>query len=310
MLQVSKGNVRRVVKPRSPDNVIVSVDFASQELRVLASVTRDKNFLSAYVHPEGEPDKDLHTVTACGVAPVLAKKRPGMFAQLQLDPDGRVNYDWYLSTRKTDSELGKFLEKVRHISKTINFGAAYGAVGQTVSIQAMIPLEDADLAVNGMNATYPGLNIWKAEVSKFAKKWGYVATTYGSRRHCGNILATGNRWQVGRMERQLHNFLIQGQCGDLLKVVLSGAYRSRLFPRMGAYLIAPIYDELLAEVPKVNLHAYLHELADLMEIKMPGIVVPMVADCSFGKTWADQIEVGVRPTREKIEKALALLEST
>lgn len=320
LLQVSKGNVRKCFIPRSSDNVIVSVDFASQELRVLASVTGDKNFLSAYIHPEGEADKDLHTMTGCGIAPALARRYPGdLLAQLQLDENGKVDYEWYLSQLQflSDVEQGKvqaergqvsvakFLKFVRGVSKTVNFGAGYGGTAQTVSIQAMIPLEDAETAVDGMMRTYPGILTWKAKVYAFARKHGYVATTYGSRRHCGNGLNTGANSAKSRWERQLANFLIQGQCGDLLKVVLKGAKKTRLFEETGSFLIAAVYDEILSEVPKANVYEYLHRLADIMEIKMPGIVVPMVADCSFGPSWGTQIEVGVRPTRERIESVLA-----
>ena len=75
-------------------------------------------------------------------------------------------------------------------------------------------------------------------------------------------------------------------------------------------LLAPIYDELLSEVPKVNLHEYLHGLADLMEVVMPGMTLRMKADCSFGDTWGHQIEVGLRPTQETIDAALAKLAMT
>lgn len=305
LLQVSKGDVRRCFIPRKPGNVIVSVDFASQELRVLAAVTQDKNFLSAYIHGPDEKDKDLHTMTGCGVAPVLARKDKGDIAsQLKLDELGKVVYEWYLEQLDKEGSLAKFLKKVRGISKTINFGAGYGATANTVSIQAMIPYEDADLAVNGMAATYPGIAKWKQVLYAFARKTGYVATTYGSRRHVGNALNEGKGYQIGRWERQLANFCIQGQCGDLLKVVLTNCHKTNLFKDTGSYLIAAVYDELLSEVPMENVYEYLHRLADIMEIKMPGIEVPMVADAAVGGNWCDTIELGVRPTRETVEAAI------
>lgn len=317
LLQVSKGDVRRCFIPRKPGNVIVSVDFASQELRVLAAVTQDKNFLSAYIHGPNEKDKDLHTMTACGVAPVLAKRAKGdLVAQLKLDANGKVVYEWYLEQRALlelpkeqvhhgQLSIAKFLEHVRGISKTINFGAGYGATANTVSIQAMIPFEDAALAVDGMAATYPGISKWKQVLYASARKTGFVATTYGSRRHVGNALNEGKGYQIGRWERQLANFCIQGQCGDLLKVVLTNCHKTNLFKDTQSHLIAAVYDELLSEVPMENVYEYLHRLADIMEIKMPGIEVPMVADCSMGLSWGDQVEIGIRPTKEKIEEVLS-----
>ena len=313
LLQVSKGIVRRCFVPRTSDNVIVSVDFASQELRVMAAVTGDANFLSAYINEEGK-DKDLHAMTACGIVPSVIGKYDGITPEdimMSKQPSGvtLVDYGWFKEHQDDDSPIGKMLKSVRGISKTVNFGVGYGAVAQTVSQQAMIPLDISENAVDGFHLAYPGVNKWKEAVYRFAKVHGYVATTYGSRRHCGNGLNTGNRSEVGRWERQLTNFLIQGQCADLLKVVLASAHRTQLFQRYNAYLIAPIYDEVLCEVPKRHLHAFLHELADLMEVKMPGIIVPMVADCSFGGDWYKQEEVGARPTQETIDKALAKVEA-
>jgi hypothetical protein len=45
-----------------------------------------------------------------------------------------------------------------------------------------------------------------------------------------------------------------------------------------------------------------------METEIPGICVPMVADCSIGNNWGEQVELGNRPTREAIAAALESLE--
>ena len=303
-LQVSKGKVRKCVIPKAPGRVIVSIDFGSQELRVMAALSGDANFLSAYINEEGK-DKDLHAMTGCGIVTSVLRNYEGVDPSSLVLSEGLVDYDFFKLHQDDNSPLGSMLKGVRGISKTVNFGVGYGAVGQTVSQQAMIPLEVAEAAVEGFHKAYPGVNKWKAKVFEFARKFGYVATTYGSRRHCGNALNASGRADAGRWERQLANFLIQGQCADLLKVVLATAYRTRLFERFDAQLIAPIYDEILCDVPISVLYEFLHALADLMEVKMPGICVPMVADCSFGPNWYQQIEVGVRPSREKVEAALA-----
>lgn len=299
MLQVSKGNVRKCYIPRSKDNVIVSIDFASQELRVMASLTKDENMLKVF--REG---LDMHSMTGCGIVPLLVHKFSVDPASISME-EGKVVYAWFKEHQNDDSELGYMLRKVRDTSKTVNFGVGYGATGVTVSQQAMIPLEDADLAVSGMLSTYPGISTWKEALYKQARIDGYVKTAYGSRRHCGNNLRTGSRSETSRWERQLSNFEIQGGCADLLKVVLSGAVKTRVFQKHSAYLLAPVYDEILAEVPKVNLHSYLHKMSDLMEVYLPGLEVPMVADCSFGPSWGEQIEVGVRPSLEKVNEVLA-----
>ena len=304
VLQVSKGPVRDCYIPRKKGNVIVSVDFASQELAVMAACTGDENFLSAYM---GEKRKDLHTMTACAIVPSLLPMLDNIQASdIAILSNNFVDYSWYMDHKDDDTDVGRLLTYARNkIAKVVNFAVCYGAVAVSISQQAMVKLSIAEAALDGMMTMYPGIPVWKERVLAQAAIDGYVTTTYGSRRHCGNALRTGEYAQVGRWERQLCNFKIQGQCADLLKVVLTNLCKTKLYERHAAYLIAPVYDELLSEVPMERLYEFLHELADIMEVYMPGICVKMVADCSFGPTWGTQYEIGARPTRELIEQKLS-----
>lgn len=305
LLQVSKGDVRKVFIPKSADNVIVSVDFSSEELRVLASVSKDPTFMSAYT---GEHDLDLHALTACGLVPMFLARHPEIDkADILFDCETQVNYDWFKEHQDDATPMGKFLKECRNMAKVANFGAGYGAGPSTLSLQLMIPLEDGGIIVEAMAKTYPGIQTWKDGVYKEAKTAGSVETTYRSKRHCGNGLSAGSRSEITRWERQLANFLIQGQCADLLKVALAEMDKNGTLAKHRARLIAPIYDELLFEVPKDTLHAFLQDICDDMEQPMPGIDIPMVADCSFGPNWGKQYEVGNRPSLEKIQEALAKL---
>lgn len=302
LLQVSKGAVRKIFVPKRDNCVIVSVDFSSEELRVLASVCQDPTFLSAYT---GEKDLDLHALTACGLAPMFLSRYPDIDPNdLVMDSPTLVNYSWFKATYEGGTPVAKFLSKCRYMAKTANFGVAYSAGPQTMSTQLMIPLADGETIVDAMSKTYPGIQTWKDRVYKDARLTGYVATTFGSRRHCGAGLVTGSRSDQSRWERQLSNFLIQGQCADLLKVAMVEILKNRTLQRYDAQLIAPIYDEILLEVPEETLQPFLTAICNDMERPMPGITVPMVADCSFGKNWGEQVEVGNRPSEAKVNDAL------
>lgn len=305
LLQVSKGPVREIFIPRSLANVIVSIDFSSEELRVLASVCMDPTFLSAYT---GEEDKDLHSLTACGLFPMFMHKFPEINkSEVVFVADSLVSYDWYANARKEPTDLGHILDKVRGYAKTANFGVVYGSGPDTISQQLMIPLAEAEIIVEAMNATYPGINQWKMKLYDEARRRGYVETAWGSRRHIGAGLVSGTRKEIGRWERQASNFVIQATCADLLKVALVSMSTRGTLEKFGAKLIAPIYDELLFEVPKHNLYEFLLAASDDMEQKIPGQIVPMKADCSFGPSWGEQYEVGMRPSLEKVEEVLALI---
>jgi DNA polymerase I-like protein with 3'-5' exonuclease and polymerase domains len=302
LLQVSKGDVRDVFIPRSDENVIVSMDFASEELRVLAALTEDPTLMSAYT---GETDLDLHALTACGLVPLFLYKYPEVDpSEIQFDEVGKVDYSSYKAHQDDDSKLGKMLKTVRGYGKTANFGVGYGAGPDTISQQLMIPIGDAELIVEGMAQTYPGIAKWKSKINAFAKRNGYVATEYLSRRHCGNGLNTGDQRQKSRWERQLSNYMIQGVCADMLKVTMCDIIKSGVLERYNAYLIAVIYDEVLLEVPKKYLFEVITSVSDSMEIGIPGMSIPMIADTSFGLSWGTQVEVGRRPSRELIQSKL------
>jgi DNA polymerase I-like protein with 3'-5' exonuclease and polymerase domains/5'-3' exonuclease len=306
LLQVSKGDVRKVFIPRSEDNVIVSVDFSSEELRIMAATCQDERFLSAY---SGEQDLDLHALTGCGLAPLFLPRNPEVDPTLVLmDNPNLVNYAWFKQHQDDDSKLGKFLKNCRSMAKTANFGVCFGAGPATLALQLMIPLADGEIISEAMSRTYPGIEVWKAALYKEAKNTGYVTTAWGNRRHCGKNLAEGNRAETSRWERQLSNFVIQSTAADLLKVALVEIARNKTLEKHGARLIAPIYDELVIECPKATLQQCLSAICADMEQPIPGLSVPMVADCSFGPNWGTQYEVGNRPTQAVIDEALAKFE--
>ncbi|WP_460282491.1 DNA polymerase, partial [Bacillus luti] len=56
--------VREVYIPHQPDAVIVSMDEAAQELRIIADYSRDENMLACFI---GDNKKDMHALTGLGV---------------------------------------------------------------------------------------------------------------------------------------------------------------------------------------------------------------------------------------------------
>lgn len=306
MLQVEKGGVRTLFEASSKDTVIVSIDWAGQELRILADKTRDPGLLSAFL---GEKKKDLHVLTASEFATELLPLFPGVsIDDLVLDSDGKVDYSWFEDRRNGEDPVGKFLTKARMFGKTGNFSTVYEAAPSTVSVKLGIPLSLAESISGGILKAYPNLLTWRRDVAIFARQHGYVETAYGSRRHCGDALRTGTNSQIRRWERQLGNFLIQGTAADFLKTVLAKLHRERTLQEYSSKLLAVIYDEMLLEIPKKVLYEAITAVSTAMEIPMKDCIVPMEADCSVGNTWGEQIEVGRMPSRETLDKALKTLE--
>lgn len=328
LLQVSKkddGRIRTAVVRRRDDHAMVSADFNGQELRIMTSESLDPVLLDAYIGPK---PKDIHTVTASAIAPVLfARQAPAILAWLLENGDGRtVEYDFFNSLRKgkniIDHETGQVIElpgglqwtlemvavlanEVRKVAKAVNFLIIYGGNEVTLARNLSMPKELAKAFIDMVLATYKGIAPWQDKVVEFARTHGYVETAFGSRRHISNDIFSSNGSERSRMERQAVNFTVQGCAADILKKVQSDCRKTKLFPQTKAVLMAPVYDELFASVPIPAIPEYVARLQEIMNLTPPGHLVPMVAEVSIGAySWGNQKELGSYPSDDDIRQAL------
>lgn len=250
----------------------------------MASECGDANLISCYV---GDNKRDVHSMTASGIA--------------------KVSYEDYLIPYNDSShELHDKYQKIRkRPAKATNFLLAYMGKADTLSRRLIIPLAEAEQMMNSAYATYPGILPWQDDVCKFARKNGYSVTAYGNRRHLTEDILSDKGSQRRRMERQAVNFTIQGCAADILKIVLTQCWKTKLWKDTGATLLGPVYDEITSSVPVSKVVEYTNRLIEIMSITPPGHVVPMEADVSLGPNWRDQIELGIRPLDVDIEEAVA-----
>jgi DNA polymerase I-like protein with 3'-5' exonuclease and polymerase domains len=287
------------------EHIIVSADWAGQELRILASESMDQVMLDAYL---GEQKKDIHSVTAAGIAPTFF--RQGFFRSEYDLPDeyasvSDVTYeDFVLELHSED--LGKPLTKIRKSAKETNFLMSYLGGYTTLAERLMISGRLAKEIFSATFSRYARIQPWQQEVIEEARRKGYSETAYGARRHATNDLFSSDDGLRTRMERQLVNHVIQGGAAGILKTVLSEAHHTKLFDETGALLIAPVYDELTSSVPREAAWEYCCRLKEQMEITPPGHAVPMVAEFSVSsESWGSLVEIGSSFTEEDLNAALA-----
>lgn len=332
LLAISKkddGRIRTAVVRRHKHHCMISADFNGQELRIMTSESKDPVLLDAYIGPN---KKDIHTVTASAIAPVLfARKVPVICRWLLENGENRiVSYDHFNALRKgkpvvIDNETGEVVEmplegewtfdmvvvlanEVRKVAKAVNFLIIYGGNEMTLARNLSMPKDLAKAFIDTVLNTYRGITPWQENVVEFARTYGYTQTAYGSRRHATADLFSGDFSTRSRIERQLINFTIQGCAADILKKVLSDARKTRLFADTKSQLIAPVYDEILASVPVESAYEYCCRLQDLMNLTPPGHQVPMLAEVSVGGySWGNQKELGAAPTEDEV---LAAIEET
>ena len=293
-LQIEKpgvGDFRKVFLPFDKDHVIIAIDFAGQELRILGSESKDEKFLSAYL---GSPEKDIHSVTAVSLLIPLFEHMKLEDRGLTLEQATSVTYEEFEKLRARPGILASALKTIRNVfAKALNFIVIYGGGPSKLAAKLMITETLARTLIDAWNTKYYGVSEWKQKVIEEARRTGYSQTAYGHRRHLGGELFKEEGWRRGRAERQMINNIIQGCAAGILKRVFADAYDSNLFERYSVQQVLPIYDEVRASVPKVCAADYTLEMIKMMEVTPPGQQIPMVAEASVCiPSWFDKVEVG------------------
>ena len=297
VLQVSKGDLRTAFKP-GKGRVIVSLDFANQELVVTACESKDPVMLDAFM---STPRKDIHTVTSLGYAHILIPRLGGSYFD-------SISYEeFYSRLHSEDEALSKPYDTLRNkYSKGVNFLISY--LGGYTTLAENLSIHP-DLAKDLMTRTfslYARMKPWQNEVIEFARRHGYSQTAYGTRRHVTKDIHSSDDGVRKRMERQAVNAVIQGGSADILKVVRQEMVRRDMRQRYQMEAVYPVYDELTASVPIELAADYALEMKELMEVTPPGYPVGMATELSIGATWGTQKKLSW--DRESIETYLSTLE--
>ena len=300
---------RRCVLPNAKlgHDLIVSIDWSQQELRIAGALSMDEAFLDCYIGKDVEHvisdeikeqlgeklmakfletgTKDIHTQTATGL---LKWAYEEVVAALEGD----------------DKELAKKAKNARVTAKPINFGGTYGIGSGKLARQLICTTDEAKQFLKDKKELYHGFETWREKVIELVDKQGYVTTALGNRRHVHTDVLSSDEKLRGGIHRQVVNYLIQGLAADNLKKTLSEIYAQQILPRTGAVLIAPIYDEVVFSVHHTHAVDLIMSVHAIMVRDIPGLPVPMLAEPSLGVNFGDQIEIGRFPTAKSIETAI------
>lgn len=149
-------------------------------------------------------------------------------------------------------------EQELQVFKNVTFCTLYGGGVAKIAYTAGIPLEDADIFSRAYHSAFPGVKRWQKEVEAIGRQRyesegiGYIRTSDGS------ILSLGDdddRFYA------LTNFSIQGEAAVLFKRRLISAANAGLLP----YMVLPVHDELILEVPEADAEEARVTLKESME---------------------------------------------
>lgn len=157
--------------------MLVALDYSQIELRILAHLSGDKNFVSAF--REGV---DVHRRTA---AEVFAVPEPEVTAEQ------------------------------RRVAKAVNFGVIYGQTAFGLSRSLGIPRGKAGTYIKAYLEKIPGITRYLDELVDIADQRGFAETIFGRRRRIPELARKGASRSYG--ERIARNTPIQGSAADIMK---------------------------------------------------------------------------------------------
>ena len=173
--------VRKAFIPRDEEHVLLAADYSQIELRVIASLSNDKEMQEAF-----QKGEDIHASTAAKVFNVA---------------------------------LEEVSREQRSQAKTVNFGIVYGVSAFGLSNQTNLNRKESKALIDAYYETYPQLKSYIRNQVDFARENGYVETILGRRRYLKDINSQ-NSIVRSAAERNAVNAPIQGSAADIIKIAM------------------------------------------------------------------------------------------
>jgi DNA polymerase I len=227
---------------------MVTADYATAELRILAELSGDPVFVKTF-----EEGGDLHAI----VAEAMFKK----------------------TVSKTENPA------LRERAKAINFGLCYGMGAAGLARQLDCPVEEAEALLARWFATYPKVRTWLEETSEAALAEGRCQTLAGRRLHLEGADDPERRAQL---IRQAKNMPIQGTSADILKLAMARLVRALRRESLDAFLVNCVHDELVVEASADDGDRVAEVMRREMVAAGEAFLrrVPTVVDVQVGDHWA------------------------
>jgi len=201
----------------------------------------------------------------------------------------------------------KITKEQRQSAKAIGFGFLYGASAKTFQRVAkndygvIMSLEEATRMREKFFKAYPEILEWHQKTINFARKYGYVESPLGRRRHLPFINSDDN-FLRSEAERQAINFPIQSFSSDLnliSQIILQNLIKKYRIDN-DIYTLFLVHDAMYGFVKedKLKLAQKLTKIA-MEELSKKyikkyfnvEITYPIASDFSFGKNWAEMKEL-------------------
>ena len=227
--------------------VFIDADYSQIELRVLASLSGDKELIEAY-----KEDKDIHRITASKVFGV---------------------------------PFEEVTDQMRRNAKAVNFGIVYGISSFGLSQDLSIGQKEAKGYIEQYFKTYPQIKEYLDRLVSDAKEKGYSVTAFGRRRPIPE-LKSSNFMQRQFGERVAMNAPIQGTAADIMKIAMLKTASALKENNLKSRLILQVHDELLVEAYEDEKDRVCELLRDAM-MNAADMAVKLEVGLGTGRNWLE-----------------------
>ncbi|MCI6159587.1 MAG: DNA polymerase I [Selenomonadaceae bacterium] len=239
--------IRALFEPSEGYDCLLSADYSQIELRILAHMSGDENFIDAF-----RRNQDIHARTASEVFGV---------------------------------SLDAVTPELRRRAKAVNFGIVYGISDYGLSRDLHISRKEAGAYIEAYFARYPKVKAFMDAMVAKAHQDGFVTTLYGRRRELPAIHSR-NFNQRSLAERMAMNTPIQGTAADIIKIAMIRAWQGLAQAKCESRILIQVHDELVVETKESEREQVTAILKDAME-HAAKLAVPLCVDVHYGKNWAD-----------------------
>jgi len=239
--------IRRSFIPRSKDYLLMAADYSQIELRIIASMSNDKNMIEAFHRKE-----DIHSATASKVFQV---------------------------------GIDKVTEDMRRKAKMVNFGIIYGITPFGLSQRLNIKRSESNEIINSYFKEYPDIKIYMDHMIQFAKENGYVETIKKRRRYLKDINSR-NASVRGFAERNAINAPIQGSAADIIKIAMINILHKMESNNLKSKLILQVHDELVFDLHNKEKDV-MEKLVNNEMSNAVQLSVPLEVEIGIADNWLD-----------------------
>lgn len=240
-------SIRELFIPGEEFDALLSADYSQIELRLLAHMSGDENFIRSFIAGE-----DIHARTAAEVFGI---------------------------------PIEEVTPELRRHAKAVNFGIVYGISDYGLSKDLKISRREAGSYIARFYARYPRVKQFLDETIKFARNTGFTETLFGRRRTLP-ALQSSNFYTRSVAERMAMNSPIQGTAADIIKLAMIRVADRLSREKLRSRIILQVHDELVLEVVADEIELVSELVRDSME-NVCELKIPLLVDIHVGKNWAE-----------------------